>query len=234
VSGSVTQQLLDAVRALEERDDELAEGLASVDALLDRARGIHARALELDAFLTGIPAELVSLEQERAQAGELSALAERAVADAEAEAGRVERSRRASDEQRAQADRELAHAREAAADALARIERIEGQRERLAGEERAGRADAAALAVEARAVADGVAALPRVSDSGRAEPGTALAELAAWGDRVHAALLVVRGGLVTERERLVREAGEIGAAALGEPLVGASVPAVRQRLEQAT
>jgi chromosome segregation ATPase len=232
VAGSGTRQLLEAVIALEERDGELAESLESVDALLHQARRIHGRALELDAFLADVPAELASLEHEEAEAGELRGLADRGVAAAEAEVGRVERSRRANEEERAQAERELTRAREAAADAVARIERIEGQRARLAGEERAGRAEAAALADDARAAAAAVAAMPRVSESGRAEPGSALADLAAWSDRVYAALLVVRGGFVAERERVVREAGEIGAAALGEPLVGASVVAVRQRLEQ--
>ena len=71
-----------------------------------------------------------------------------------------------------------------------------------------------------------------MSESGRTEPGGTLADLAAWGDRVQAALLVVRGGLVAERERLLREAGELAAAALGEPLPGASVASVRRRLEE--
>jgi chromosome segregation ATPase len=232
VAGSGTRGLLDVVRALEERDSELAERIASVDALLGRARWIHERSLELDAFLAGVPGELASLEHEEAEAGELRGLANRAVADAEAEAERVARARRVNEEQRAQADRELVRAREAAADADARIERIEGQRAHLAGEEQAGRAEGVALADDARAAAAAVRAMPRVSESGRAAPGTALADLAEWSDRVHAALLVVQGGLVAERERIVREAGEIGAAALGEPLAGASVVAVRQRLEQ--
>lgn len=232
MAGSRTRQLLEAVIALEDLDGELAESLESVDALLREARRIHERALELDAFLAGVPAGLASLEHEEAEARERRRLADRAADDAEVETDRVARSRRASDEQRAQADRELARAREAVADAAARIERIEGQRARLADEEREGRAEAAALADDARAAAAAVAAMPRVSESGRAEPGTALTDLDAWSDRVYAALLVVRGGLVAERERVVREAGEIGAAALGEPLVGASVVAVRQRLER--
>ena len=74
--------------------------------------------------------------------------------------------------------------------------------------------------------------LQRVSDSGRTPPGETLPELAAWADRVGAALLVVRGGLVAERERLLREAGELAAAALGEPLYGASVSMLRRRLEE--
>jgi hypothetical protein len=50
---------------------------------------------------------------------------------------------------------------------------------------------------------------------------------------VHAALFVVKGGLETERERVVREAGELGAAVLEEPPVGASVSLVRRRVEDA-
>jgi hypothetical protein len=77
-----------------------------------------------------------------------------------------------------------------------------------------------------------VSELPRVSDSGRTPPGETLPELVAWADRVGAALLVVRGVLVAERERLLREAGELGTAALGEPVYGASVSMVRRRIEE--
>jgi hypothetical protein len=65
------------------------------------------------------------------------------------------------------------------------------------------------------------------------EPGSSLEGLADWGARVRAALFVVTGGLETERDRVVREAGELGASVLGEPPVGASVAVVRRRLEDA-
>jgi chromosome segregation ATPase len=232
VAASRKRELLDAVRALEQRDGELAGSLETVDGLLERARRIHDRSLELDAFLTDVPGRLSALEREEAEARDRRATADRAVLDAEAEVEQVGRSRRANEDQRAQAARALTHAREAAADAAARIERIDSQRVRLGEEERTSRAEATALAGDARQAAVAVRQLPRVSESGRAEPGTALTDLAAWSDRVHAALLVVRGGMVSELERVVREAGEIGAVALGEPLAGASVVAVRQRLER--
>jgi hypothetical protein len=43
----------------------------------------------------------------------------------------------------------------------------------------------------------------------------------------------VRGQREQERERLVREANELGGSALGEQLAGSSVALVRRRLEEA-
>jgi len=48
-----------------------------------------------------------------------------------------------------------------------------------------------------------------------------------------AALFVVRGQREGERERLVREANELGGSVLGEQVAGASVALVRRRLEEA-
>jgi hypothetical protein len=45
-------------------------------------------------------------------------------------------------------------------------------------------------------------------------------------------VLVARGGLETERERIVREANELASSVLGEPLYTASVAVVRRRLEE--
>lgn len=226
--------LLDAAAALEARDVELAAALESVDELARRASHVHERALALDSFLTGVPIELAGLEREEAEARDLRGEADRDLAAAERAAEEAARSRRASEEKRAQTERALAHAREAAADAEARVERIVGRQRQLLDEERAARAEISLLAAEASETAAAVRELPRVSESGRTEPGETLPELAAWADRVGAALLVVRGTLVAERERLLREAGELAASALGEPLYGTSVSMLRRRLEEAS
>jgi chromosome segregation ATPase len=223
---------LDAAVALDERDTELAGQLEAVDELATSARRIHERALAVDAFLARVPGELAALELEQAEAQALRSAAESAVAEAEREVERLAGSQRAGDERRAHAERAVEHAREAAADAAARIERVGSQSARLVDEERAARAEGVSLGDEASATAKAVRATPRVSESGRTEPGGTLADLAAWGNRVQTALLVVRGGLVAERERLLREAGELAAAALGEPFPGASVASVRRRLEE--
>jgi hypothetical protein len=54
-----------------------------------------------------------------------------------------------------------------------------------------------------------------------------------WCARARAALFVVRGTLVAERERLLAEANALGGTVLGEELTGASVTQVRQRIENA-
>ncbi len=71
----------------------------------------------------------------------------------------------------------------------------------------------------------------RVSSVEPPEPG--LSGLAEWGARAHAALVVARGGLEAERERIVREANELASSVLGEPLYTARVAQVRKRLEEA-
>jgi hypothetical protein len=74
--------------------------------------------------------------------------------------------------------------------------------------------------------------VPRVSESGRTVPGTSLEEIEEWGARAHAALFVVRGGLESERERLVLEANSLAAATFGDHGGGSSVALVRRRIEE--
>ena len=93
------------------------------------------------------------------------------------------------------------------------------------------RAEAAALAEEAVDTAAAVRELPRVSDSGRIAAGWDAARPRRLGRPCGCGARRRRGGLVAERERLLREAGELAAAALGEPLYGVGVAAVRRRLE---
>lgn len=231
---NVDRALLDAAAELETRDAELATLLNAVDDLARRAEHVQERALALEGFLAGVPLQLAALEREHAEAVDRRAEAASALAGAERNVEELARSRRVSEEKRAQAERELAHAREAAADAATRVERVAGQEQRLLDEERAARAEVALLAAEAGETAAAVRAVHRVSESGRSEPGDTLPELAAWADRVGAALLVVRGSLATDRERLLREAGELAASALGEPVYGASVSVLRRRLEDAS
>jgi chromosome segregation ATPase len=230
----VDPSVLDAAVALEARDGELAAALDMVDQLARRAAHVHERAVALEGFLASVPPQLAALEREHAEAVDLHAEAERALAEAQRTADEVARSRRTSEERRAQAERALAHAGEAASDASRRVERVAARQQRLLDEERAARAEISLLAGEANETAAAVGEVQGVSDSGRTQPGGTLPELAEWADRVGAALLVVRGSLAAERERLLREAGELAASALGEPFYGASVSSLRRRLEEAS
>ena len=76
-----------------------------------------------------------------------------------------------------------------------------------------------------------LAATPRTTAVPAPAPG--LEALVGWTSRARAALFVTAGGLETERERVVREAAELGAAVLGEPTAATSVRLVRERVERA-
>jgi hypothetical protein len=85
--------------------------------------------------------------------------------------------------------------------------------------------DVPSLAERARRVSAEVPELPP-------EP-TGLEELAGWASRARAHLFVAIGQLDAQRERVIREAAELGTAVLGEPVYGATPEQVRKRVEGA-
>jgi hypothetical protein len=66
-----------------------------------------------------------------------------------------------------------------------------------------------------------------------APPATGLHGLLDWAARARGELLVSHAALATERDNVVREATELLAGVLGEPLAGIGVAGVRERLAQA-
>ena len=54
-----------------------------------------------------------------------------------------------------------------------------------------------------------------------------------WASRARGALLLERSGLAREREEVVREATELLASVLGDPLTATAVAGVRERLARA-
>lgn len=224
--------LLAHAEELHRRDEALAAGIEAVAELLGRADQVRSRAGAIIEALAALPEELVRNDEAQAEAQRREEGARGELAAAEQRMDEAAQSRRGGDEARAQAQRELTRAREELVDAEARSARIVARRAELLDSERVLRAEADGLAVAARDIATALRETPRVSESGRERPGEAPADLVEWGARVHAALFVVRGGLESERERVVSEAGALGAAVLGEQLAGASVAMVRARLEQ--
>ena len=225
-------QLLALVRELERQDVDLAVRIDTVAGLLARVDAVRARGRRVRDALEALPEAVAVAEQgERdAMAREVEARAE--LVAAERRLDEVSRGRRASDEAKTEAVRALRRTTVAASDAADTLARMRDRVAALSSDEVALRAEADGLAVEARQVAREVAEVPRLSDSGRSAPGTSLAEIDEWGARAHAALFVVRGGLESEREKVVLEAHALAAAALGEQTAGASVALVRRRLEE--
>ncbi len=225
-------QLLALVRELEHQDVDAAGRIEAVAALLRRVDATRERSREVLDALAGLPAdrELAESSQRDARIREDEARAE--LAEAERRLEEVGRARRSSDDARVEAERAVRRARTAAADAAEAVRRTNEHIEAIAREEAALNAEAEGLAVDAQLIAGEVAEVPRLSDSGRAAPGTSLAEIDEWGARAHAALFVVRGGLEGEREKVVLEANALAAVALGEQTGSASVALVRRRLEE--
>ena len=221
--------LLELAADLERRDAAAATEIAAVRRLSDEAREIGARAAELGALLERTPAEEAAIDR-----AEADALGRRDTADADVAAGQTLVEKLAAESRTshdlAAAERDLGHAREAARDAHASLARIALRRTGLAEAERDARAELPALVGQARSIAGQLTELSRVSASGRALPQPTLAGLGEWSARVHAALLVTGGLLDVERDRLVREANELGSAVLGEQVSGQSVELVGQRV----
>jgi hypothetical protein len=232
VSESREESLLAVAAELEARDERVAAELARIADLSARSASLGASARQLAAFLETLPVELAELEQQEAT---LQARLAVARSEEEAAAQRLEAlegARRAAD-RRAQAERERERAREPGSDAMRGIERLQARRRDLLAEEQRSRVEASRVALEARDVASALRHESRISAAGKEEPGEGLAELATWADRAGTALLAVRVGLDGERERIVREASELGGSVLGEALGGSSVRLVRRRLEEA-
>jgi hypothetical protein len=216
---------LELAADLERRDAEVAAEIDRVGRLGDAAREIGSRTQAISSLLETAPVERASLD--RAEAEARTHLSE-ADADLASAGAALEDARRRGDLVDAQRSHE--HAQTAARDAAARVTRIACTRETLEASEQAARADVPNLVAAANRIAGELAGLSRISSSGRALPESSLGGVAAWAARVHVALLVARSQLDGERDRLVRDANELGSVVLGEQLAGNSVELVGRRV----
>jgi chromosome segregation ATPase len=230
-TGRVDERLVDLARELEARDERLAAAIAEVDELQRSTERIRGRAGELAELLARLPAERAAAAGAVEEAARELEARERTLADAEAEVARLEGSRH--EERLAEARRVRVRAADAASAARRKLERAEEARGELEREAAAAEREAPEVERDARRLADRLARVPRVSHGATDAPEHGLDATIEWGGRARAALFVVRGGLDLERERVVREANELAASALGEPASALSVSVVRARLERA-
>jgi hypothetical protein len=231
MSGNRSDELVSHARELDRRDADVAARIDIVAAVQQRVDALRANAGRFGAALEAYPEEIAQAERVElgAREREKEALAE--LAEAHRRLEEIGGSRRAGNEAKVAAEKALRRAGVAATDAAATVTRNEERSNGLRADHVALQAKAEALAVEVAEVAAEVAELPRVSDTGRALPGSSLVEIEEWGARAHAALFVVRGSLESERERIVQEANALAAAAFGDEVGGMSVALVRRRLE---
>lgn len=224
--------LLDYARRLEEADLALARSAAEIDGLRREVAELRARASHDEALLARLPAAReAAADAVRTAEAELGRRMDEVEA-AEHELALAEAERRQDEERVAAARRAVVRTRDAAATAEARLDRARLSREELERDAERAAEEAPQLERQAQALAEEVSRLPRVSAQAGAAPAPGLAGAVAWTARAEAALFVARSGLDAERERVAREANELGASALGEHLGATSVSLVRERLER--
>jgi chromosome segregation ATPase len=205
------EPLLRIVDELERRDEDAAAALHEIEELQREVDETRARGAAIADFLAGFPGALAAREAEERAADESRAGAAEALADAEAALAEAEQ--RGREDARLAAERTVQHARDTLRDAEHRVERAHAERERLV--------------IETEPLAGRLAANPRIATE---PPGQGLDGVLEWTSRARGDLLVAHAGLDTERDKVVREATELVASALGEPLPGKGVAGVREQL----
>lgn len=224
--------LLSLAAELERRDAAIALDLEKLGNVAQRVNAVRDRASEVRATLAALPGQLEEATRRLGSARTEAQAAKEALAAAEERVAALSRSRRNKQDDLDRAEREAATARQLAADAESEVERLHEHLEDLRASEPRLRAEGSALVREVAGIADELARLPRIPDTDGLVPGESLEEVEQWGLLARSALLVARGTLEAERERLVVEANELAALVLGESFGGSSVTLVRSRLEQ--
>lgn len=212
--------LLTFADELERRDEEVAAALARVESLRAEVEEIRTHAAAAADFLGSLPGALALHARDEDAAEDDRRTAESALREAEAELARARR-----DLDRLHAERLVQRARDQAADAGRRAERAR-EHQRALEQEGAERRDEGAR-LERRAAE----LQPRLRDVEAPEPG--LGGVLVWSSQARGALLVEHSGLQRERDTVVREASELLASVLGDPLAATSVAGLRARLESA-
>jgi chromosome segregation ATPase len=225
------ERTLAFLHELEKTDEAVAAVLTELDELAAEAERVRARAVELEAFMIRFPAERERADGALAEARddvderrETLARAEAEIAAAE-EAGDAARSAaaRRAVVRAGDALRSAERAVTSLADDLSRLEREGEEAER----------ETTGLHERAQRVAGALRARPGLAEHAGGEPASDLAGISAWAGGVRAALFVARGRLAAEREAVIRQANELGAVVLGEPLSASSAAVVARRIERA-
>jgi hypothetical protein len=226
----MTDRRLEILEDLERDEEAVAAELAEIDELYAACENLRGAALELVAFLGRLPDERVAAEREIEEstraleaAADAAERAERELAAAEA-AGDAERLAAARRFQIRTRDA-LGVVERRAREALSRASELEAAAK--AAEERADE-----LASRARELADALGRRPRVAVEAGVRPGADPAGIAEWGTQARAALLVARSQVAAERDALVRQANELAANVVGDPVAAMSAAGAAELLRR--
>jgi len=220
-------RVLGTLRELEVADGQKASLLGELDRLALEVEAVRNAASRLEEFEASLPAAREAAMDELSSSHLHVIRGSVEVSEAEDALGRATKERRREAELFAVRARDrLAVARRRHAQARAACDRLDAEAQAAESEARKVGQKAGALARELR----GRARLARDAGS---KPGKSWGEIKQWCEGARAALFVARGQLAAERDALIRQANELGTAALGEPLGAASTSAVVRRVEDA-
>lgn len=206
------------LRQLAAQDSELAARTARL-AELDRATAaVRERAESIDAFFARYPDEDT---KRRSAANDARADVEHRRDELKDAEDTLERAK--DDEARTYARRAVARAVDHVAVALTRLERAEAERAELEVDAAALPSEVTDLERRAAGIAAEVADVP--------QPGEGPRALIDWSSHAHAELFVATRQLDAQRERIIREANELGTMLLGEPTYGSTAAQVLTRVE---
>jgi chromosome segregation ATPase len=214
------ESLLTFADELERRDEEIAAALARVEAQQAELEEIRTHAAAVSGFLASLPDALAAQARDEDAAEDERRAAEAAVRAAEAELAQARRR-----DERLRAERAVQRARDEVSDAGRRAERAREHQRALAREGDERRVEGERLERRAAELQ------PTLRDV--EPPAGGLPGVLAWASQAHGALLVEHAGLARERETVVREASELLASVLGDPLAATSAAGLRARLERA-
>jgi chromosome segregation ATPase len=205
---------------LERRDAEVAHALVDVERLQAEVDELRTQTTAVSGFLASLPGLVERHDADvRAAAESRDSVAE-LLREAEAELERA-----GKDDERLAAERVVQYRRDELHDADAWLLQARTAREQLDRESEQRRVEADQLAGRAAELAERVREVP--------SPAPGLEGAAEWGARARGALLVRHSGLADERDKVVREATELVASVVGDPLLVTGVAGVRDRLERA-
>jgi chromosome segregation ATPase len=196
--------------------------LAELDELAGQVGGIGEDSARVRERQAALPAEREEAERTLGEAER--EVEERRVSHDEAQAAAAASDDPAAARAEVRAHDLLHSAKRRAMHARADLERLDHEHEQVV-------AEAGELRERAAEIAARLAERPGLPEAAGRAPNDAPEELVDWVTEARAALLVARSNLATQRDAVIRQANELGALVLGEPLTAQSPSAVRQQLE---
>jgi hypothetical protein len=205
---------------LERSEEEVAAELTEIDELYAACEQVRLAAHDLVDLLARLPEEREAAAHELDEAAQALQEAGAVFRNAEQELAAAEKS--GDQEVLAAAKRFHIRTRDALHLAERRTRTAEDHAAELAAAATAAEEHVKELNARARELAQVLGRRPRVAVETAIPPDASPAQVAEWGTQARAALLVARSQIAADRDALVRQANELAANVVGEPVAAMS------------